>query len=169
MAKGLELILTTIYALQESSKYRIDYRTLGSYIYLADRILNLGVMKDALLLPGGVESSQFITQLRLLRARGYIEIDRCEISLTEFGKEVVREILINPDRKDLRRAYRLFVELSKEDYTKILSLLSCIYAKEQGFHEYECPEEILVFYNKLCDMVNAENNHERKEVVIPNH
>ena len=86
-------ILVAIYALQR--KFRVHYRNLAAYLYIADRIVGLGVIKKVFLVPGGAESLFVNGLLMLLYAHGYVLIDRGEITLTKQGKELVKEILRN--------------------------------------------------------------------------
>ena len=161
MIKEFEYVLVTIHALQEYSNRRINYRDLATYVYITDKILNLKLLKKIMLVPGGAESLFLNSLLTILDSRGYINIDRGEISLTELGKKTVWELLSNPDKKDLRSVYRLLMEISGMEYDQILKLLSYIYRIDNGIEINNIPQEIISLYNKLRNMVSVRKEHDK--------
>jgi len=155
MINEFEYVLVTIYALQEQTNRRINYRNLATYVYITDRVLNLKLIKKIMLVPGGAESLFLNSLLMILSSRDYININRGEISLTELGKKVVWESLSNPDKRDLRLAYRLLMEISNIEYDQVLKLLGYIYRKDNGIENNNIPKEIISLYNKLRNMVSS--------------
>ena len=157
-----EQILITLYSLPHHEKF-VSRRDIATVIFICNNLLDVTEPSTYDIFPDGIESEKVNLYIDYLLVKNLVDIQEGIVLLTNLGKKMAKELLMNPDNKDIRIFFRAAREIWQLKKDARISLATYLYflqfnAELKGF------SKVKALYKELKDYLSIFVSTETQKV-----